>query len=167
MRVVTVEAGDLTATAFAPFGWLPVADTDPADGTHALTFEWDDEHVNVITHAYTEVEHADSGAPRCDRMYRHDTHTQVLMALNVNAVVAVAPAAARFSEPGDLDRIRAFRLQPLEAFVLHRGTWHWGPFPLGPEPVRLFNLQGRRYLEDNVAIDLPETVGAVVEVVVE
>ena len=38
--------------------------------------------------------------------------------------------------------------------MLHRGTWHWGPFPLeGPE-VRLFNVQGLRYAEDNRCVDL-------------
>ena len=35
-----------------------------------------------------------------------------------------------------------------------RGTWHWGPFPIeGPE-VRLFNVQGLRYAEDNRCMDL-------------
>jgi hypothetical protein len=37
---------------------------------------------------------------------------------------------------------------------LARGTWHWGPFPLGDEPVRLLNVQGRRYAEDNDSVDI-------------
>ena len=37
MRVVTRLAEPLTADAFAPFGWIPVADTDPTDGVHTLT----------------------------------------------------------------------------------------------------------------------------------
>ncbi len=38
--------------------------------------------------------------------------------------------------------------------MLNRGTWHWGPFPIeGPE-VRLFNVQGLRYAEDNRCVDL-------------
>ncbi len=41
--------------------------------------------------------------------------------------------------------MRAFRLEKLDAVVLHRGTWHWGPFPLGDEPVLLFNVQGLGY----------------------
>ena len=41
----------LSEEAWAPFGWLPVADTDPRDGEHRLTFAWDDVHVNIIGHA--------------------------------------------------------------------------------------------------------------------
>ena len=61
--------------------------------------------------------------------------------------------------------MRAFVLQPLDTFVLLRGTWHQGPFPLGPEPVQLLNVQGARYAEDNASVDLASRAGAVVEVV--
>jgi ureidoglycolate hydrolase len=165
MRTVTIEAAAVTPEAFAPFGWLPVDDTDPADGTHTLAYERGDPHCNVIAHAYDEVEHTAAGAV-CVRMYRHDTHTQVLMPTNVEAIVAVAPAEVDFADLADVDTVAAFRLAPGEVFVLHRGTWHWGPFPLGPEPVRLLNVQARGYLDDNAHVDLPEAVGAAVEVVV-
>jgi hypothetical protein len=76
------------------------------------------------------------------------------MALNVPAVIVVGPADTEFEEQADLELVRAFRLEPLEPLVLHRGTWHWGPFPLeGPE-VRLFNVQGLRYAEDNRCVQL-------------
>ncbi len=38
--------------------------------------------------------------------------------------------------------------------MLHRGTWHWGPFPIEADEVRLFNVQGLRYAEDNRCVDL-------------
>jgi hypothetical protein len=47
--------------------------------------------------------------------------------------------------------------------VLHRGTWHWGPYPLAAEAVRLFNVQGLRYREDNESVDL-EAIEASVDV---
>lgn len=166
MRVVTRAAQPLTADAFAPFGWLPVADTDPDDGIHTLTDSWADPHLNVIAHAFDEVDHTESGAARCDRLFRHDFHTQVLMPLNVDAIVAVAPASTDFSSGEHLDQIQAFLLRPLDCFVLHQGTWHRGPFPLGPEPVQLLNVQGRGYLADNESVDLPEVVGGSVQVVV-
>jgi ureidoglycolate hydrolase len=165
MRTTRIVAGLLDADAFAPFGWIPVADTHPADGAHTLSFEWGDPHCNVIGHAYDEVDHTDAGT-LCARMYRHDTHTQVLMPMNVEAVMAVAPAAVDFTDPGDLATVRAFHLHPGEVLVLHRGTWHWGPFPLGPEPVRLLNVQARGYLEDNAHVDLPAATGVALEVVV-
>ena len=159
------RAGALTAEAFAPFGWLPVADTDPRDGDARLHFEWADPHLNVIAHAPDEVDHAPSGDPLCAILYRHATHTQALMSLNVDAVVAVAPADATFESAQDLDLVRAFRVAPLAAFVLHRGTWHWGPFPLGTEAVQLLNVQGLGYARDNASVSLPERTGSVLEVV--
>jgi ureidoglycolate hydrolase len=146
-------AGPVVAEAWAPFGWVPVPDTDPTDGSSRLEYEWADPHVNVISHAPDEVARRDGGL-LCDRMYRHDTHTQVLLALNGPSVLAVAPADADLSTEEGLDRVRAFRMEKLDAVVLHRGTWHWGPFPLGDEPVLLFNVQGLGYARDNASVDL-------------
>jgi ureidoglycolate hydrolase len=162
-RVVSIEAEPLTAAAWAPFGWLPLSDTDAHDGEHTLEFAWGDPHVNVIRHAADEVDHTGAGAV-CTVLYRHDTHTQTLMALNCPAIVAVAPAAVDFSDPSDLDAVRAFRVEPQEAFVLARGTWHWGPFPIDADVVELFNVQGRRYAEDNASVSLPDRQRAVVAV---
>lgn len=153
-RVVTIRAEPLTAEAWEPFGWLPVADTDPRDADQHLEFEWGDPHVNVIAHAYDEVEHTDAGAT-CAVLYRHDTHTQTLMPLNCGTIVAVAPADVDFSDATHLDEVRAFRLEPRDAFVLARGTWHWGPYPVDPGVVQLFNVQGKRYTEDNASVSLP------------
>jgi ureidoglycolate hydrolase len=163
--MLTLVAEPLTAAAWTPFGWLPVDDTDPADGTRTLRFEWADPHLNVIGHTTDEIAHTERGLV-CATMYRHDTHTQALMPLNCDAVVAVAPAAIDFSNAGDTETIRAFILHPLDVLVLDQGTWHWGPFPLGDEPVRLLNVQGLRYAEDNASVDLPAVAGAAVEVVV-
>ncbi len=162
--MTSLRAEPLTAEAWAPFGWIPVLDTDPADGRETLSYEWGDPHLNVITHASDEVTRT-AGGQVCDRLYRHDTHTQALMALNCDAVLAVAPAATRFDAPTDLGLIRAFVVRRAEVLVLHRGTWHWGPFPLGDEPVRLLNVQGRRYAEDNASADLA-ALGGVVEVTI-
>lgn len=150
-----VTPGPLTEADWAPFGWLPVADTDPHDGEHRLSFAWDDAHVNIIGHARDEVP-ATEGGLSCRMLFRHDTHTQTLMVLDVPAVIAVAPADVTFAGEADQAAIRAFRLEPLQPLVLHRGTWHWGPFPVAAPAVRLFNVQGLRYAEDNACVDLAE-----------
>src|SRR5262249_29355414 len=165
VRMARRQADSLTADDGAPYGWLPVADTDPADGTHTLSFEWADPHLNVIAHAYDEVEHTDDGDAICGVMYRHLTHTQALMPLNGPAIVAVAAPEVDFTKPADIDAVRAFMVHPKNVFVLHRGTWHWGPFPMAPAPVHLLNVQGRRYAEDNGSVDLAAVTGAVIEVV--
>jgi ureidoglycolate hydrolase len=162
---LTLVAGPLTASAWSPFGWLPRADTDPADGEETLFFEWGDAHVNTIEHHHDEIER-DGAALRCAVMYRHDTHTQVLTPLDARSVLAVAPASVDFSAPDDASAIRAFLVEPGETLVLHRGTWHWGPFPVPPAPsVRLLNVQGRGYAKDNASVDVTARTGRVVEVV--
>jgi len=148
-----ISPSALDEAGWAPFGWLPVADTDPRDGEHRLRFEWADPHVNVIGHTLAEVPQVGE-ALRCEMLYRHDTHTQTIMPLRDPCVLAVAPADVRFEDPADVEAIAAFVLEPLEAIVLHRGTWHWGPFPIVTEEVRLFNVQGLRYAEDNAMVDL-------------
>lgn len=151
VRRVRVEP--LTENGWAPFGWIPVPDTDRRDGTMRLAFVWDDVHVNFIGHDLDEVASVDGGL-RCDEFFRHDTHTQVLMPLDSDAVIAVAPAAIDFSDVAHAARVKAFVMRPQEAVVLHRGTWHWGPFPIGTPRVTLFNVQGLRYPEDNARVDL-------------
>jgi ureidoglycolate hydrolase len=157
-----VDAEPITATDWAPFGWLPRTDTDPADGVHTLHFEWDDAHLNVIVHTTDEIDATARGL-RCAVMYRHETHTQALTPLDATAVVAVARADVSFGRTGDVGAIRAFVLEPGETIVLHQGTWHWGPFPIrGASSVRLLNVQGRRYAEDNASVDLSDRVIEVV-----
>jgi len=149
----TVVPQPLTEEAWEPFGWLPVPDTDPRDGVHRMAFEWDDPNVNLIGHMRTEVPETPHGF-RCEMLFRHDTHTQCLMPLNVPAVIAVAPADVEFDDESETGAITAFLLEPLDALVLFQGTWHWGPFPIDAPEVRLFNVQGLRYIEDNRMVDL-------------
>jgi ureidoglycolate hydrolase len=152
-RTKTIVAEPFTASSFEAFGWPVLQDTDPADGSYRLEFGWADPHVNVISHGPEEISRVD-GAIVCDRMYRHATHTQALLVLDVESVVAVAPAGVDFSDPAHAELVKAFRLGRHDAFVLARGTWHWGPFPLGDEPVNLYNVQGLGYARDNECVDL-------------
>lgn len=155
----------LAPDVWAPFGWIPIRDTDPRDGEHRLEFQWADAHVNIIGHLRSEVPATRRGL-RCEMLYRHDTHTQTLMVLDEPAVIAVAPAEVTFEDTADVSTIHAFLLERLEPIVLHRGTWHWGPFPTSAPEVRLFNVQGLRYAEDNRCVDLAAGAMAV-EVVLE
>lgn len=159
----TIRPEPLDELAWQPFGWLPVEDTDPRDGQHHLEFQWADAHVNRIHHDRDEVPATDRGL-LCEMMFHHTTHTQALLILDCPAVLAVAPAGTRFDDPSEVSSIRAFRLDPLDALVLHRGVWHWGPFPVAEPRVRLYNVQGRRYAEDNTSVRF-DTRGWALEVV--
>jgi ureidoglycolate hydrolase len=158
--VHALRATRLTAEEWAPFGWLPVPDTDPADGQSRLEFALDDVHLNIIAHFTDEVPHVDGGLT-CQMLFRHLTHTQAIMVLDNDALMVVAAPGTRLTSADDLGALRAFHLKAKDAFVLHRGTWHWGPFPLTAKAVTLYNVQGLRYAEDNECCDLeaiPKTV---------
>ena len=79
---------------------------------------------------------------RCDMLFRHDTHTQALMPLNVPAVIVVAPAAVEFTDEAEA------RPRPCLPDRAPRVTGHCsGHLALGTVPdrgpsVRLFNVQG-------------------------
>jgi len=86
------------------------------------------------------------------------------MVLNCPAVAVVAPPGTAFTSPQDAGLLRAFLLRPHDVFVLHRGTWHWGPFPVSAPRVDMLNVQGLRYAEDNECCRLAD-IGASVEVI--
>jgi len=149
----TIGAEPFDETQWAPYGWVPVRDTDSRDGRERLHYDWGDVHLNVIGHSLEEVDKTDRGL-LCEELFHHQTHTQALMALNCDCVVVVAPAGKSFASAADLEDVRAFLLHPLQPVVLHAGTWHWGPYPLDDTPVELLNVQGLRYAEDNGRTDL-------------
>jgi ureidoglycolate hydrolase len=160
---IQIKAEPLDRSGWAGFGWIPVRDTDPEDGSSRLVFEWSDVHLNLISHRLEELVQTDGGLV-CDVMFRHLSHTQALLVLNCPAVIAVAPPSSQLSGPEDLAQVRAFLLRPLDSFVLHQGTWHWGPFPVSDPQVDLFNIQGLRYADDNDNVRLADR-GAAFEVI--
>jgi ureidoglycolate hydrolase len=147
VKTIRLDLAPVTAAAFAPFGVLP---PDEGDGhaTADLEFVKNDGWVNYIAHSLDEIEVTDDGY-RCDLVNRHDTHTQTLMPTSGRALIVVAPAAVDFSDAADLYPVRAFEIPQYACVHLARGTWHWGPYPLGAPAVRIFNIQGRGYPDDN------------------
>jgi len=156
-------AEPITEDSWKPFGWLPRPDTDPEDGTDRLHFEWSDVHVNLIHHRRDEVPATDEGLV-VEMLFRHETHTQALFVINCDAFVVVADPSTTFTTPEDQTRLRAFLLRPMDSLVLHRGTWHWGPFPVSEPRVDLYNVQGLRYAEDNDEMNIAK-LGLATEVV--
>jgi ureidoglycolate hydrolase len=154
----------VTHASWKPFGSLP-SDEGTEHDTASLEFLWNDGHLNFIGHHRAEVPWTETG-PRCEVLYRHDTHTQALMPMDDDAVIVVAPAAVDFSAPEHFDRVRAFTVPALTPVRLSRGTWHWGPYPRARDSVRLLNVQGRGYPRDNGVVRLARDHGIVFEVAV-
>ena len=162
VRIVRLATEIATRESFAPFGAIPPEEGD-GNATADLEFLWEDGSVNFIGHTLDELEVVD-GRLRCELVNRHDTHTQTLMPMSGDAVVVVAPADVDFSEPAHFDTVRAFALARHSCVHLHRGTWHWGPYPVGADTLRIFNVQGRGYPNDNGIAWLTRDHGVIYEV---
>ena len=139
---------ELNHASWSPFGTIPSDERTPND-TSELEFLQRDGHVNFIGHHNSELTFAPDGSARCELLNRHDTHTQTLMPMTGDAYVVVAPANVDFSDPAHFEHVVAFRLRQHDVVHLHRGTWHWGPYPIGADSLRIFNIQGRGYANDN------------------
>ena len=147
MRTVRLDALPATRELFAPFGTVPPEEND-GNPTSDLEFLWNDGAANFIGHTLDELDVVD-GWLRCELLNRHDTHTQTLMPMSGDAIVVVAPGDVDFTHAGDFDTVRAFVMPRYSCVHLGRGTWHWGPYPLGAPSLRIFNVQGRGYARDN------------------
>jgi ureidoglycolate hydrolase len=160
-RTIALPLITATAESFAPYGVLP---PDEGNGPTAdLEFLLHDGWVNYIGHTLDEIDVRD-GRLYCELLNRHDTHTQTLMPMSGDALAVVAPAEVDFSEPSHFDTVRAFALPQHTCVHLHRGTWHWGPYPVGASSVRIFNIQGRGYVNDNGIAWLTRDHGVVYEI---
>lgn len=152
--------------SWVPFGTIPSDEGSEHDKSE-LEFLLNDGSVNFIGHTNEEIKFSTAGGAFCDLLNRHDTHTQTLMPFDGDAYVVVAPASVDFSAPGDFETVCAFRLPRYSIVHLARGTWHWGPYPLGADSVRLLNVQGRGYPNDNTIAWLARDHGVIYEVVLD
>ena len=133
-----VACEPLTPESFAPFG--QVLHSQPHEAAIALRDgeEW---VLNVLSYDHRPLV--------CDHLNAHHRATQTLLPLGAQpALLVVAPPGLSFTTRADLDQVRAFVLDGRAAVNLGHGTWHWGPYPIGPH-VDLLNLQGRGFATDN------------------
>jgi len=150
-EVHTVGAEPLTTEGWHPFGQVIGRDDCVLELRDGAEF-----HLDVLSYAWRPL--------RCDLLNRHHTATQALVPLGgAPAVVVVAPASVDFTEPEHLSTIRAFTISGEVGINLAIGTWHWGPYPLGPE-LHLANVQARDVTHDNEIAHLERDLGTVVEV---
>ena len=150
--------------SFAPYGVIP---PDEGDGnpTADLVFRCDDGWVNFIGHTLDEIEVRD-GRLRCELLNRHDTHTQTLMPMTGDALVVVAPGRGRLLPTRALRRGQGVRAcRSTRCVHLHRGTWHWGPYPVGAADRARLQHPGRGDTPtDNGVVALARDHGVVFEV---
>jgi ureidoglycolate hydrolase len=132
LRTIRVTLEPMTPETFEPFGHLIDAPrSDAPDLQGDLTSGW-----GVPFEADGSVEvlalHTPYGGSRFTKLERHFHVTQAFVAVGGSVSgVAVAPGAR---DGPDLERIRAFFIEPPQGYVLGRGVWHsLDRFPLyGP-----------------------------------
>ena len=126
----------ITEKAFAPYGQLLTAQPD---GTRTTIAEAALDLSQGIPRFYVmKLAH---GRTTFTRITRHHQVTQVLAAVGGGAWrMAVARGDGSADEAPALDDIVAFEIPGDVAVLLHRGTWHAGPFYDGPS-MSFFNLE--------------------------
>ena len=151
-QVHAVTAEPLTSAAWQPFGQVIGRDECALELRDGAEF-----HLDVLSYEWRAL--------RCDHLNRHHTASQALIPLGgAPAVVVVAPSEVDFSEPAHLATIRAFTISGDVGINLAIGTWHWGPYPVGPV-VHLANVQARDVTNDNEIAYLERDLDVVIEVV--
>ncbi len=116
-----------TAQSFAPFGTLLDKPARPATTLRGDISFWhatgdlSDLNGSGVT-AYLTAHQREA---LLDRVERHNQTCEAFISIHGQSLFVVAP-------PGDLDPllIRVFLLEPGQSVLLHRGTWHWAPFPI-------------------------------------
>jgi ureidoglycolate lyase len=149
-RTIVVQAQPLTSEAWRPFGQVVGRDECFVELRGDATF-----HLDVLSYEWKPL--------RADLLNRHHTATQALIPLGgAPAVVLVAPASVDFSDAAHLDELRAFVISGDVGINLALGTWHWGPYPVGPR-VDLANFQGD-VTHDNEIAHLERDLGVTVQI---
>src|SRR5947208_14571599 len=149
----TLRAEPLTPEAFKPFGQVI-----GRDEVHIEARDGEVLRLDIISYDRKDI--------RVDHLNRHHKATQALVALDAKpTVIVVGPPDVDFSKKEHLDALRAFVCDGSLGINLALGTWHEGPFPLGPH-VDLVNVQGKHVIEsDNEVAYIERDLGVVVEVV--
>lgn len=71
---------------------------------------------------------------RLDRMERHHHTREILVALEGEAAICLAPPQEKAS--GSLDGVVALRMSAGQSIILDVGAWHWIPFPTTGQTAR-------------------------------
>jgi ureidoglycolate hydrolase len=141
----------LNPDSFAPFGQLLTSEPHEAAIGVRSGEDW---ILNVLSYDHRPLV--------CDHLNAHHRATQMLVPLGAQpALLIVAPPGVEFTGRADLEKVRAFVLDGTAAVNLGHGTWHWGPYPVGPH-VDLLNLQGRGFATDNEIVHLERDLDVVV-----
>ena len=125
---------DLTHESLEGIGWLLTDEREARNADEGFSYR------DVVDDLKLEAP-LSSGLLECyprklslDRMERHHRTREVLIALEGEAAICLAPPQDNSS--GSLDDVVALRMSAGQSIVLEVGTWHWIPFPTTNQAAR-------------------------------
>jgi ureidoglycolate hydrolase len=137
MKTVRIERA--TAGNVKPFGTLVVRPRAKATSKTGMLTYWKQRARFSLAGGKGEVGFLIARPHR--GVYRVlETHLktpEILIALNCDINMPVAPAARRKRDKPDVTKVRAFRVARGSAIVLNRGVWHYLPQPVGRRPAEI------------------------------
>lgn len=143
----TLEAALPTHASFAPFGaLLGEPQTPPTLDRGDITYWHATSDLAGLQHGVTGHLIAHRRDFVVTQIERHNHTPEAFIPIIDSSVLIVAP-------PGELDlnRMRAFVLEPGRGVLLKEGTWHWAPFPLSQTAQFLLVLR-RETVDDDIEI---------------
>lgn len=151
-----LKVRELTAKDFAPYGFvITVREKKPKLKEKIFTF-WDGLAVmkaeGDIGFSLLEVVKRER---EFSKFERHLSTQEVFFAIDGDVIVIVGEPTPNMDRP-DLGRAAAFRLIAGEGILMHKGTWHWVPYPYGDKAHLLIVFRAGTPDEDVEIKDMKE-----------
>jgi len=153
VEVLRLDAERVTEEALVPFGRVLGRDRDGPSRRVVGRFRNGQEPMPSVIEEVNP-----DGVPRCGWLARHHDQTQALTPIDGPIVLVVVPAGVDPLGPGGFAAACAFVADVGEGFQLDEGVWHWAA-SVRRGSVRVANVQGHRWPEDNEILSLEERGG--------
>lgn len=145
-----LDAQPVTPEGFAPFGRvLGFDDCDPSERVVARYRHGQEPMPSIISEVNPD------GVPRCGWLARHHDQTQALTPIDGPILLVLAPPGTDPLTAEGRGAARAFVADVGEGIQLDEGVWHWAA-SVQRGSVRVANLQGHRWPEDNEIASIEE-----------
>ena len=125
---------DLTQESLAGIGWLLTDERKDQNTNEGFSYRDVVDDLKLTTPLSSGLLECYPRKLSLDRMERHHRTREVLIALEGEAAICLAPPQDKSSGP--LHDVVALRMSAGQSIVLEVGTWHWIPFPTTNQAAR-------------------------------
>ena len=125
---------DLTQESLAGIGWLLTDERKDQNTNEGFSYRDVVNDLKLTTPLSSGLLECYPRKPSLDRMERHHRTREILVALEGEAAICLAPPQEKTS--GSLDGVVALRMSAGQSIILEVGAWHWIPFPTTNQAAR-------------------------------